>query len=122
MIDLFEVNVILTSCCASVLVLAYLITLIKVRMGSKYAFITALILTLIVSNVGTLMNIYATYELFVKNSYTLTNVLLLCIGEAMQDTGFSVAHWAFASKYFRIGTQMPFKIKGEEVPEEIEAS
>lgn len=120
--DLFAINVILTSSCACLLVIAYTVTLIKVRLGSKYRLITVLILILIASNLGTLLNAYATFQLFVKENETLALVLFLCFGEALQDTCFNVSHWLFASQYYRIGTEMPFKVRGQAIPQEIEAA
>jgi hypothetical protein len=53
----------------------------------------------------------------VQENVTITGIVLLSVGEAIQDACFSLAHWMFAWRYYRIGVDMPFIIDGKELPD-----
>jgi hypothetical protein len=74
---------------------------------------------LLISNIGTLINCWATYKLYQvgESAWNLFNVLTLCVGESVQDLGFCVAHWIFAAQYYKIGTEIPFVVEGQQIPE-----
>lgn len=40
----------------------------------------------------------------------------------MQDGCFSIGHWLFASRYYKISKEMPIIVRGKDVPEEVEAA
>jgi len=106
--------------CSIILLLFYTCTLIWVCVGSQYSSVNRLIYLLMLSNVGTLVNIYGSNKLFDTDTPSLASILMLSIGWSVQDLCFSTAHWIFAVRYYKTSTNMPFIIKGEAVPEDLE--
>ena len=46
------------------LILIYIVTLVRVLSGSKYKFVTSMVVMLLLSNIGTLANVYGSYCLY----------------------------------------------------------
>lgn len=46
------------------LILIYIVTLMRVLSGSKYKFVTSMVVMLLLSNIGTLANVYGSYCLY----------------------------------------------------------
>ena len=98
--------------CACVLIAAYITVLVKVYRGTHFQIVTKILILLLVSNIGTVINTYASYFLLIKERTSFMNVLLLSIGESVQDSCFGVAHWIFAMQFYRIGTDLPLIVEG----------
>jgi len=98
--------------CSCALIVAYIAVLAKVYWGTHFQIVTKILIQLLVSNIGTVINTYASYFLFIKERRSFRNVLLLSIGESVQDSCFGVAHWIFAMQFYRIGTDMPLIVDG----------
>jgi hypothetical protein len=105
----------------------YIATLRHVKRGSGYKQIQLLIYMLIFSNVGALISLFGLYMKLVaqdsqNNGATSSDTLVwdLCIslGEMVQDVLFLTSHWIIASKYARIGDEMPYIMSDKDWPEE----
>jgi hypothetical protein len=83
--------------CTLFLIALLMACLIKAVRGTRFKFVITLIVLLLLSNIGTLINIEASFALFVIEDSSSLQIYLLCIGQGVQDVFFCVAHWMFAS-------------------------
>jgi hypothetical protein len=67
---------------------------------------------------GILINVYGTWQLFVKENDNIFNIVILSLGETIADLGFCVSHWVFAARYYLMGIQMPYVVEGKSLPED----
>jgi hypothetical protein len=89
---------------ATLLIILYGATLIKVCMGSRYRLVIVLIILLICSNIGTLTNALLTAPTFEQSKQdpmpvSLTTNILLAVTYFVMEVCFAVAHWIFAARY-----------------------
>lgn len=100
--------------CAVFLIPVYIITFIHVKNGTNYKQIKDLIKMLLISNIGAAVSMTGLLLQLRYNCKTgLANgtpppyffILLLCLGEMVQDVFFMLSHWLFASKYDRLADE-----------------
>ena len=68
---------------SSLLLGLYTATYIRLKRGSQYKKVMNIVVLLIASNVGTLLNSWGFFMISVEEEYKLGYILLLCIGEAI---------------------------------------
>jgi len=95
-----------------ILLILYLVTYIKLQVGSKYPLITRLTLLLLVSNFFMLLLIPAEIKIYLfdktkegKNMYLWVIEQGICY--ICKDISFNLAHLDFAFEYYKIAKFMP---------------
>ena len=107
---------------AGFLVILYIVLLLKVK--NKYPFITMLAAILLVSNICNCIVPYAYYQVSVcvpdLNCKEVELWQIICAVLFPLSYGcFNVAHWLFASEYYKIAKIMPYALEELPVPDEI---
>jgi len=93
---------------SSILVLCFAVTLVHVRFGSKYTFLTILtVLMLFSDSLGRFTIAFAENKLFLSEETTQANICVLGFGFAMQDTPFNVVHWLLAWQMNETARRVP---------------
>lgn len=103
---------------ASLLLIMYVTTLVRVCRGRKFSFVVKLILLLMFSNIAMISASISNYEVLLKektndetektNDETTLYLWIASISFATRDATFNVAHWMFAFEYYSISRYMPF--------------
>jgi hypothetical protein len=95
---------------ATLLIILYGVTLVKVIMGSKYKLVVLLISLLMLSSIGGILDSLYSFPTFVnpnEQPATLTTNIMLALGYFILEVDFTVAHWIFAARYRTIANEMP---------------
>ena len=100
----------------AVLIVAFLVTLVKVLRSSKLRFMIRLLALFIVSNSAGVVVVLTTD---LQEPGNLIGNVVCYASALLQETTFSVAYWMFAFQYYQSSRYMPFMIKQENPPEEM---
>ena len=84
---------------SSIMILLYLIILAHTYLGNRNTWLTWVIILLLISCVGTLINAYSFVQLFMRLQKTNLNCLLAGIGGFLALIGFNLSHFYLADKY-----------------------
>lgn len=106
---MYDAFLVIQLACVGILLVLYSLTLTHAIKGSKFTFVIVQTIFLLASNVGTLINIYGTYLIYVEsdNPITVADILFKNLGLFMQDSFFCTSHWLLAAQYHRIAVEMP---------------
>jgi hypothetical protein len=116
--ELLGISLVTQLACSLLLIMMYCATLYHTIKGTKFTFVILLTSLLIASNIGTLINIYGSLQIYNKDNTTELHIITINVGQMLQDLFFCIAHWLLASRYFVISAEIPYVIDGAELPED----
>ena len=106
---------------ALVLIVIYTTILVLIKRESNEPFVIYIIMLLIVSNIGAIIEVgcnYAFTILSVQSVPLLQSInALQFVGGFIRDGCFNVAHWSFSHEYYCSAAAMPYIFARQEMPE-----
>ena len=110
---------------ASVLLVVYTLTLIRVMRGSKFKLVVKLIVLLMLYNVGVIahqwllkviLDMIKTKSYLHHHSIFMEVLTFEALSIILEIVCFNVSHWMYAFQYHKIVRQAPFTLEMDYVP------
>ena len=113
MVDIENVWLGATAFFSAILIVTYGVILAKTK--TKFKFIIALIIMLIISRVCQLVLTFAEFNIIQDHGKVRSWYIIAGISEALAHVFYAVSKWLFASEYYRVSIMMPLALREKNV-------
>ena len=99
----------------AILLLLYVVTLVKMYMGTKFKLFILLIILLIISSITRVLNVTSSDEVnrhYLHDKNYMPWGTVNSFSYAISTGTFDTAHWLFSFEYFTIAKTMPLALRG----------